>query len=69
MSDQFGDFCGFLLDTEDGERRFVSHEKDMASLADHAWRERLRITVITERDEPHRPLEIVLREPSLPLAP
>jgi len=69
VSDQFGDFCGFLLDTEDGERRFVSHEKDMASLADHAWRERLRITVITERDEPHRPLEIVLREPSLPLAP
>src|SRR5262249_31644825 len=46
--------------SEDGERRFVSREKDMASLADHARRERLRITLIAEREEAHRPLEIVL---------
>jgi hypothetical protein len=61
--DRFGDFEGFVLDTEDGERKFSSRERDMEELAERAWRERLRITVWTERDEPHRPLWILIHEP------
>jgi hypothetical protein len=64
--DHFGDFEGFLLDTEDGERRFLSHEKDVEALAERAWRERLRLTVWAERDEPHRPSSIVVRQPPAP---
>jgi murein tripeptide amidase MpaA len=63
LFDRFGNFEGFLLDTEDGERRFTSREKDVAELAERVWRERLRITVWAERDEPHRLLSIIVREP------
>jgi hypothetical protein len=61
--DRFGDFEGFVLDTEDGDWKFFSREKDVAELAERAWRERLRITVCAERREPHRPASIVLRQP------
>jgi hypothetical protein len=65
--DCFGDFEGFLLlDSEDGERRFFSHEKEIGQLAERAWRERLRITVFTEHDKPRRPLSIIVREPPVP---
>jgi hypothetical protein len=64
--DRFGDFEGFLLDTEDGERRFFSREKEIKELAERAWRERLRITVLAEKDEPHRPLSIIIRQPPAP---
>ncbi|WP_215734518.1 sialidase family protein [Geobacter grbiciae] len=64
--DRFGDFEGFLLDTEDGERKFCSREKDVEELAERAWRERLRITVWAERHEPHRPLSIIIRQPPAP---
>lgn len=64
MFDRFGDFEGFLLDTEDGERKFYSREKDLAELAERAWRERLRITVCAERHEPHRAERIILRQPA-----
>jgi hypothetical protein len=61
--DRFGDFEGFLLDTEDGERKFRSREKDIAELAERAWRERLRITVCAERHSPHQPECIIVRQP------
>jgi hypothetical protein len=61
--DRFGDFEGFVLDTEEGERKFFSREKEMKDLAERAWRERLRIIVLVERDEPHRPLSVIVREP------
>jgi murein tripeptide amidase MpaA len=61
--DRFGDFEGFLLDSEDGEHAFHSRERDMKELVERAWRERLRITVCAERDEPHRPRSIIVREP------
>ena len=61
--DRFGDFEGFVLDTEDGDRKFFSREKHIEELAERAWRERLRITVWAEHDEPHRPLSIIVREP------
>jgi hypothetical protein len=61
--DRFGDFEGFLLDTEHGERRFLSRERDVAELAERVWRDRLRITVLVDRDEPHRPSSIIIRQP------
>jgi hypothetical protein len=64
--DRFGDFEGFLLDTEDGERSFHSREREIKELAERAWHERLRITVWAERDEPHRPLSIIVRQPPAP---
>jgi len=64
--DRFGDFEGFLLDTEEREHKFFSREKEMEELAERAWCERLRITVWVELDEPHRPLSIIIREPPAP---
>ena len=61
--DRFADFEGFVLDTEDGEHKFFSHEKKMEELTARAWRDRLRITVRAEHDEPHRPLTIIVGEP------
>ena len=63
LFDRFGDFEGFLLDTEDGEHRFFSREKEVKELSERAWRERLRLTVWAEADEPWRPMSIVVREP------
>jgi hypothetical protein len=64
--DRFGDFEGFLLDTEDGDRKFFSREEEVAELAERVWHERLRITVWTDRDETHRPTSIVIRQPPAP---
>ena len=64
--DGFGDFEGFLLDTEDGERKFYSREKEIEELAERVWRESSRITVVAERHEPHRPLSIIIRQPPAP---
>ena len=61
LYNRFGDFEGFLLDTEEGELRFYSHESEVEALIGRAWEERLPITVIVEREEPHRPLSIILR--------
>lgn len=61
--DHFGDFEGFILETEEREHRFLSREKDVKELAERAWAERLRITVWAERDEPHRPLSIIVCAP------
>ena len=40
----------------------------LRSLVEHAWRERLRITVQAERDEPQWPKSIIMREPPTPFA-
>ncbi len=61
--DRFGDFEGFVLDTEDGDRKYFSREKDVEELAERAWRERLRLTVCAERREPHRPVTITVHQP------
>jgi Pro-kumamolisin, activation domain/Subtilase family len=61
--DRFGDFEGFLLDTEDGEHRFLSRERDVEALAERVWRERLRLTVRVAPDEPHRALNVIVHEP------
>jgi hypothetical protein len=61
--DRFGDFEGFLLGVEDGERIFYSRERNMEDLAERAWRQRLRVAVIADEDEPQRALTLILREP------
>jgi hypothetical protein len=61
--DHFGDFTGFLLDTEDGERTFDSRERAVEAVVRHAWGERLRTTVWADRHDRRRPLSIVLRHP------
>jgi hypothetical protein len=66
MFDRYGDFEGFVLDTEEREHEFFSREKDMQELATHVWRERLRITVWAENDTPHRPLSILIHQPPAP---
>ena len=64
--DRYGDFSGFLLDTEDGEREFLSREKEIEELAERAWRGRLRITVCAERHSPKHPETIIVRKPPAP---
>jgi Listeria-Bacteroides repeat domain (List_Bact_rpt) len=61
--DHFGDFEGFILDAEEGERRYFSRETEVRTLVERVWRERLRITVLVERDDPSRPRKIIVREP------
>jgi hypothetical protein len=61
--DHFGNFEGFLLDDGGCDRKFLSREKAVAELAERAWRERLRITVCVERNKPHSPASIVIRQP------
>ena len=62
--DNFGDFEGFELSTVKGMHRFSSREKYVEELVARAWRERLRITVCSERHEPHRPISFLVHEPS-----
>jgi hypothetical protein len=64
--DRFGDFEGFILDTVDGDRDFRSREHEVEDLARRAWTERIAITVFADKDEPHRPLSIVLRHAPRP---
>jgi hypothetical protein len=61
--DHFGDFEGFWLETSEGKHEFASREAAIRTLAERAWRERLRISIFVEGDKPKRPLTIVLREP------
>jgi hypothetical protein len=66
--DHFGDFEGFLLETEEKTRKFVSREREIHELAERAWSQRLRITVFSETDELERPMTIVIREPPSPFS-
>ena len=65
--DRFGDFCGFVLDTEDGSRRFAAREPETERVVDRAWAERIVTSVYVERHAPHQPEEIVLHSPPRPL--
>ena len=66
--DRFGDFEGFLLQTEQGPHQFRSRERDVKDLVETAWRERLRLTVCTEPADPHHPASIILCEPPTPFS-
>jgi hypothetical protein len=65
--DRFGDFDGFILDTEDGNRRFTAREPEIQKVVNRAWSERILTTVIVELDALHRPEKIVLHCPPSPL--
>jgi hypothetical protein len=66
LFDRFGDFEGFLLNTEKGERKFLSREKEVEELAERAWSRRLRITVCANRHSPQIAESIIIREPPAP---
>jgi hypothetical protein len=60
--DHFGDFAGFILETEDGSHhRFSSREQPMLEVVRRAWSERTPVTVEAERHDRHIPRTIVLR--------
>lgn len=60
LYDRYGDFEGFVLDTDRGDMRFDSREHTMEDLADRAWRQRLHVVVRATREAPHKPLGMVL---------
>lgn len=64
--DHSGDFEGFILNTEDGEHKYYSRERDIRTLAERVWSERLRITVFWDHESPCRPRHIIIREPPAP---
>lgn len=61
--DRYGDFEGFVLATAHGEHRFHSREREIAHLAERAWRERLRVTVYAGHHHPRVPLQVVVHRP------
>jgi hypothetical protein len=65
LYDRFGDFCGFVLLTEQGrEHRFDSTEAEVQALVARAWECRTVITVVVDRQAPRSPALIVLRRSS-----
>ncbi|HEX9235514.1 MAG TPA: hypothetical protein VF972_04480, partial [Actinomycetota bacterium] len=67
--DRYGDFEGFILDAEGGDRSYFSQERDLAELAERAWRERLRITVCARPQSPERPEGLIVDEPPVAFGP
>jgi hypothetical protein len=65
--DRYGDFDGFVLDVDEGERRFRCRETEIERVVMQAWSTRVRVTVFVERDSKHRPESIVLHAPPPPL--
>jgi hypothetical protein len=64
--DHFGDFEGFILKSEEGENRYFSRETEIKILAERVWRQRLRITVLAECNDPCNSRKIIVREPPAP---
>jgi hypothetical protein len=61
--DHFGDFIGFVLETECGDHTFFSREREVEHLAERAWRERLRVSVIACDHDHDRPERIIIHKP------
>ena len=60
--DRFGDFEGFLLVTEGGERRaYRSREAEIEALARFSWEDRAVVTVVSRDHEPSIPVAVILR--------
>ena len=64
--DRFGDFEGFVLETEDGPRHFKCRETELENVLTRAWNGRVRTTVIVEADSEERPQEVILYAPPAP---
>lgn len=66
--DHFGDFEGFILETEEGDKiHFFSREGALQEVVHRAWAGRLRVSVIPEDEHEHRPRRIVLHAPPRPI--
>jgi hypothetical protein len=60
--DGFGDFKGFLLETEGGEERsFKSTEAAVEALVHRAWEDRILLSVLTDHHRPERVTSVILR--------
>lgn len=60
--DHFGDFCGFILETEWARRHYYeTRERHVREIVADAARERTRVTVFSARCEPNVPLAVILR--------
>ena len=64
--DRFGDFEGFVLETEDGPRHFRCREAELESVLTRAWTGRVRTAVIVEAESEDRPEEVILFAPPVP---
>jgi hypothetical protein len=59
--DHFGDFEGFVLETEAGaQHRFRSREAAMLDLVRRAWLDRTRVAVVPEADRADTPRSVIL---------
>ena len=66
--DHFGDFEGFVLETENGKVfRFFSREGHMEDVVQRAWADRLRVTVTPEDNNEQCARRIVLHPTRHPL--
>jgi hypothetical protein len=63
LFDKFGDFEGFLLEDERDEQQYESRQRDMKDLIERAWREGLRVTVVSQKTRPHLPKTVILHSP------
>jgi hypothetical protein len=62
--DHFGDFEGFILETNSGNTfTFYSREDHMRDVVSRAWVERLRVKVVTEKQDGQRVCRVVLYPP------
>src|SRR5260221_8021328 len=61
--DRFGDFEGFVLETDEGHRRFDSRDQDVGILIERAWKERLRVKVIMESGHSRHAASILVLQP------
>jgi hypothetical protein len=64
--DRFGDFAGFILDTDHGKRRFKAREPEIEQVVSRAWSERILTSVFVEHHDPQCINEIVLHCPPKP---
>ncbi len=59
--DRFGDFEGFVLKTEKGDKiHYHSREIHIAELVRSVWVERIRVTIFSSHHEPHVPVRFML---------
>jgi hypothetical protein len=62
--DRFGDFCGFMILSEQGqERHFDAREPQIRDVVYRAWVERSVISVVAEEHDRHRVARLILRRP------
>lgn len=68
LYDHFGDFEGFILETGDAEPRTLhSREQHVEKLAERAWRERIRMSVVTAKHHDRHIIErMILHAPENP---